>query len=189
MPTIIAFTGRAGAGKTTAANLMRLAADEHFATAQCAVLAFADPLRQAVNAVFPHLGDETFRSRKNDPIPSMPGWSGRRILQVAGTDWFRSLDRDVWIKNMEHRLSEYSSPRNYVFVDDVRFPNEAQLIQRLGGKVYRVHRPSHSPLEGAAAAHASEAFVDSLFVDGEIANAGSLEEFGRTINDLWETYR
>ena len=189
MPTIIAFTGRAGAGKTTAARRLRRTVEYTVDRARADVLAFADPLRTAVNAVFPHLGPEAFRENKNEPIPSMPGWSGRRILQVAGTDWFRSLDNDVWIKNMEHRLGKFLRPTDYAFVDDVRFPNEAELIRRLGGKLYRITRPEHSPLEAAAAAHASEAFVDGLIVDGEITNVGTLEDFERDITALWETLR
>jgi hypothetical protein len=189
MPHIIAFTGRAGAGKTTAANYLRLAAEAHHATTITKVLAFADPLRAAVDAVFPHLGHETFRSRKNEPIPSMPDWSGRRILQVAGTDWFRGLDGDVWIKNMEHRIRVLDHGRSYVFIDDVRFPNEAELVRKLSGKLYRIARPGHAPLEGAAASHSSEAFVDGLAVDGEIDNTGTLEDFGRVLDTIWENRR
>ena len=59
-----------------------------------------------------------------------------------------------------------------VVIDDVRFPNEVEMIQRLGGKVIRIDRPG--PAEST---HASEIELDGFDGwDGVIVNDGTLGE-------------
>ena len=55
-------------------------------------------------------------------------------MQRIGTDIFRKLDPDFWVKAMRMIISH----RQLVLIGDVRFQNEAALIRELNGKVYKI---------------------------------------------------
>jgi hypothetical protein len=57
-----------------------------------------------------------------------------------------------------------------VVVDDVRFPNEAELIRRLGGEVWCVERPAVL----RTTTHASEGSLDDFVFDRRIVNDSGL---------------
>lgn len=173
---VIAFTGVSGAGKTTAANILH----ESYRNLIATKMSFAEPLKALCKDIFPWVPAEAFfgnQAQRLAPVSGLPeGWTGRRILQHLGTEGFRAIDPDLWTKNMEHRLQHCSYP--IVLIDDVRFPNEAALVRRYG-VLYRINRPG-AGIAGATQ-HESERHIPDLVVDGEIDNAGSLEDFERRI--------
>jgi hypothetical protein len=57
-----------------------------------------------------------------------------------------------------------------VVIADVRYPNEADAIKALGGKVYRVERDGVGP----ANAHASENALEGYEFDGTLYNQGTI---------------
>jgi hypothetical protein len=58
-----------------------------------------------------------------------------------------------------------------VVVDDVRFPNEAAIVRRLGGELWRVERPGTE----RGTSHASEGELDDYpLFDRRVVNDGSL---------------
>lgn len=61
----------------------------------------------------------------------------RRALQYLGTDVRRNVDNNYWVK----RFHENLTVDGFVFVTDVRFPNEADSIIEHGGKVLRLEPP------------------------------------------------
>ena len=141
---IIGVCGLIGSGKGTVADIL---VDEH----GFQKLSFADSLKDAVSVVFgwdrAMLEGDTDESRAwrecIDPWWAerldMPGLTPRIVLQKWGTEVCRdSWHRDIWILSIERKLSEMSSTR--VVVPDTRFPNEIDMIQRLGGQVWRVKR-------------------------------------------------
>jgi hypothetical protein len=60
------------------------------------------------------------------------------LLQALGTDVFRALDEDIWVKCLEARVQE--SDADVILVTDVRFKNEARWITSQGGVLVRVDR-------------------------------------------------
>lgn len=176
---IIAFTGFAGAGKTTAA--------QHLCRGQpvgsVTILSFADRLRSVVKLAMPYLPSETFHAKKNDDLADegLEGLTGRKILQHIGTEGFRALDPQVWVKALEHEIKQRFElyPKIQIFIDDVRFPNEATMIQRYG-HLYRIDRPRTETLD--VGVHESEAHVATLPVRDEIANHGDLDAFHASID-------
>lgn len=62
----------------------------------------------------------------------------REVLQVVGTDIFRTIYNDVWVLATLRRISK-EAPAVAV-INDVRFPNEVLGIQNSGGKVIRLLR-------------------------------------------------
>lgn len=62
----------------------------------------------------------------------------RAMLQFIGTDLIRKHNKD-WHVN---KLREMIEPNNDYVFDDVRFPNEKQMIEELGGDCWFVVRPT-----------------------------------------------
>ena len=89
----------------------------------------------------------------------------RTFLQQLGTEQGRDkYGEDCWV-HATHAwlltLSSFCQVQRFV-IDDVRFPNEARWIKRMGGQVVRLeHGDRPYPLAGTPAAeHASETALD-----------------------------
>jgi hypothetical protein len=170
---IIGICGAAGAGKGAAADFLSV---RGYAT-----LSFADPLYDAVSAITGlTVAELKDRSRKEKAL----GWisaSPRRLLQTLGTDWGREMIHpEIWVMATMQRMV----PGGDYCIPDVRFANEAEAIRARGGVVWRVDRPGHAVLDPVAAGHSSEAGIPSRYIDGVIANTGSLGDLEAAIDRL-----
>jgi hypothetical protein len=86
--------------------------------------------------------------------------SGRHILQVMGTDIFRSIYGNVWVDACLKNVIDDGS--DLAIITDCRFPNEVEGIQAAGGKVVRFLR---APFRGEDE-HESETALDAWDVPG-----------------------
>jgi hypothetical protein len=162
---IIGLSGYAQSGKDSTAELLCL----NYGYTR---LAFADSMRQALMTINPKLDSIT---RVSDFVEDY-GWDVakknpevRRLLQVLGTDFGRKmLGDDVWINIA---LSGIKS-EDKIVVSDVRFPNEAEAIKKLGGTVWRINRHNHSAVNG----HTSEHAMDNYMFNYVIYNDGTLDD-------------
>jgi hypothetical protein len=68
--------------------------------------------------------------------------SGRELLEVIGTELFRQLDPQFWIKLANRRISEFRYCGIKVVISDVRFKNEAEMIRASGGTLIILARDS-----------------------------------------------
>lgn len=140
---IIGICGLIGSGKGTVADI--LIDEQGFKK-----VSFADSLKDAVSTVFNwprHLleGDTQESREWREQIDTwwaerlgIPTLSPRWVLQYWGTDVCRNgFHQDIWIASLERKI--LSKKGNYV-VPDTRFPNEIEMIQKLGGKVWRIKR-------------------------------------------------
>lgn len=70
------------------------------------------------------------------------------ILQALGTNVFRKVDPDIWVRVLKYQIEE-ENPK-CALITDVRFPNEANYIRNSGGLLVRVSRTrglsEHNPL-------------------------------------------
>lgn len=64
----------------------------------------------------------------------------RQMLQVVGTDIIRKYNPTWHVDCMVKDILSYPEDK-LIAVDDVRFPNEKQAIEELGGKVFFIVRP------------------------------------------------
>ena len=162
---IIGLSGYAQSGKDSTAELLCL----NYGYTR---LAFADPMRQALMIINPRLDSIT---RVSDMVEDY-GWDTakrnpevRRLLQVVGTDFGRKmLGDDVWINIA---LSGIKT-EDKIVISDVRYPNEADAIRKLGGTVWRINRHNHSAVNG----HASERAMDNYMFNYAIYNDGTLDD-------------
>jgi len=103
------------------------------------------------------------------------GASPRLVMQMIGTEWGRDLIHpDLWTDLWLRRVAAQGG-RNVV-CDDVRFPNEVNVIRSLGGKVVVLTRREQC----LWSEHESERHV--IAGDFDIVNTGKLREFHESLD-------
>lgn len=195
---LLGFTGRAGAGKDTCAQLL---AQHGFAA-----IAFADALRAEVAEAWridPRMltdrdtkewpiealsvsrcADRRFINALVDIEGGMPAdefdapRSPRWVMQRWGTAYRRAQDPRYWLdivaRWVGHQRDEARQAHRpaLLCITDVRMPNEAALVRALGGTVVQVHRPDLPPMATDTAGHASEQLPPATH---EVHNDGDLQ--------------
>jgi len=107
-------------------------------------------------------------------------WTNRTILQYLGTEGFRKIDPNVWVRYALKQARQHLSvtENKFVVITDCRFKSEASAILAVGGEVWRVKRPETDVKVEGIKGHASETEQESI-TDGEcqavIKNDGTLE--------------
>lgn len=168
---IIAFTGLAQSGKSTAAQYL---ADKH----QFARVKFADPLKTMLRAL--GLSERELEGTgKEMPCALLMGTTPRRAMQTLGTEWGRAcIHSGLWCGLWQRTVGDVLDHGGNVVTDDVRFPDEAKAVKSMGGIVVRVKRTAG----GIASEHVSE--MQTFPVDMEIGNDGALDKFLEKIDLL-----
>jgi hypothetical protein len=150
---IIGISGKMGTGKTTLAkHLVALMGGR--------VASFADELRLEVSELF-EIPVSSLVSRECKE--NMTVAIGQRRMTVRELlQWWgalrRETDADYWVD----RLVASVGLRELVFVDDVRYYNEAAAIRAAGGQVFRLD-PYDGWLCGVGSDHLSETDLDDGF--------------------------
>ena len=158
-PGLVGITGRAGSGKSTAAQVL--------IDAGWVRIKFADPLKDMLRAI--GLDDRHIEGHlKEVPCDLLVGQTPRWAMQTLGTAWGRQcIAQDFWVRLARRRIALAMAAGLNVVVDDVRFENEAQVIRELGGMVLGLSRGDGAGL------HVSEAGV---VPDIEHVNGGTVAE-------------
>ncbi len=160
-----------GSGKSTVAKMLA-----------GVTFSFADPLRNFVARTLTSLGHDGFglvRNNKEQKIAGI-GVTPRQMMQTLGTEWGRScVHPEIWVMIAESEAKNWLRSVDVTF-DDVRFPNEVEMIRRLGGDVWLVDRPG-VVYEGS---HASEGALFDVLPDAVINNNGDLEQLRELVAGL-----
>ncbi|MFV1943450.1 deoxynucleotide monophosphate kinase [Pseudomonas luteola] len=168
---LIGLTGRAGSGKTTAA--------EHIAGEFCFnEYALAQPIKEAVATLFGQDIGFAQGEAKEAVIPWL-GKSSRQLQQLLGTEWGRKLVHpDIWLLLAEREWCRtLTGPAKGLVIGDIRFDNEAKWIKRNGGYIINVFREGVQPV----VTHESENGIDPYLIDIWVDNSGSLEGFAQEL--------
>ena len=167
MTGLVGITGKAGSGKSTAAQVLL--------DAGWVRVKFADPLKDMLRAFYRLAGlqpDIIERKIEGDlkevPCDLLCGQTPRWAMQSLGTDWGRKMiGVDLWLSIARRRIALAMAAGFDVVVDDVRFEDEADMIRELGGLVIGLERGD------GAGGHVSEAGVAP---DIRHVNDGTLDE-------------
>lgn len=145
LPDVVAFTGGAGSGKSTAADYL---VREHGYVR----VKFAGPLKDMMRAL--GLGEAEIEGElKEKSCVALNGRSPREAMQHLGTAWGRQrMGENFWVNLWRAKASDVLDHGGRIVVDDCRFPNEAAVVRELGGIVVLLRGR-----ETTVASHESEA--------------------------------
>ena len=144
-------------------------------------VSFAAPMKEALYRLNPKITINGVPSLSVKLGVDLYGWDDlkahgpeiRELLQRFGTEVGREMfGDDFWVNAAIDSIKDGSR----VVVSDVRYPNEADAVKKLGGEVWRVVRPGY----GAANDHASEHALNDYDFDYMIENNSGVE----TLYDL-----
>lgn len=199
LPQIVAFSGKMGAGKTTAARCMIDLYGEEFVTK----LSFASPIKKmGIMFGFPHDSMYGTPAQKAQVVPQL-GMSGREFMQKWGTEGirehfpavlpnYRLLDTGgVFATILYHeivKLSQQPNPPKIIVIDDLRFKDEASMLKLLGAQITFITSDMQGERPDAAASHSSESYFQLIkeeFATHFLKNPGNnLELLSRRIKSL-----
>lgn len=168
-PPVVAFSGQAGAGKSTATRYL---VDQHGYT----LVKFAGPLKDMMRAI--GLSEEQIEGDlKETPCEWLQGRTPRYAMQTLGTEWGRDcIGKDFWIELWIRSANIIVAAGGRVVTDDCRFPNEAIAARRLGGDIYKIEGRG-----GISGEHVSERGCGDQ--DLVLVNDGAVEELHGKIEE------
>jgi len=193
---LIAISGRARAGKDTFADFLL----EEFKGTEIIKIAYADELKRRLMEDFDLSWEQVYGDLKEVedkryPRPSRGGispaavrydshdrraaklppyyWTPREIMQFMGTDCYRAIDDNFWVKQLFKTLSK-DGKKNAV-ISDCRFRSEVDAVLERGGYHVRIYRRDADKIHNSN--HASETSLDDYEnVDFSINNYRTLED-------------
>lgn len=159
---LIGFAGRARSGKTTLCKFLRKEKNAKIVTIAsylkklcCEVLSmnmntlleYKDNNTE-LNLTFDNAAYKILNDRTGIPLDILHQELNnviihtiREMLQVVGTNVIRKYNSNWHVDQMREEILSYDN-NTMVVIDDVRFPNERQAIEELGGIVLFIIRPS-----------------------------------------------
>ena len=155
----------------------------------CEVIAFADPIKQIAQAMFPEAKYECLYGaselRENIIDPKYKDKNGnilthRQALIDIGT-LGRSYNKDIWL-NITKRLIETVFNKDLVIVNDIRFINEFEYLKTNNFFTIRIKRTDAAKINDISETQ-QEDIPDSSF-DCIIENNSSIEYLDNIVSGL-----
>jgi hypothetical protein len=147
------------------------------------VLSFATPIREAVVTFLKTLGMNEIEARnvltngKDTPIKAAGGKTGRQLLVAMGDGFGRQqVHQDIWVQIGERRMLPMLPRQKLVVFDDMRRPNEAEMILKHGGELWAVERLGEAP---PVSDNTHEGLLSIFPFHRHILNGGSLDDLRR----------
>lgn len=183
---LIGVAGKKGVGKNFVADRIREYAERRGLKIEMA--AFADPLKEFCINVLGVPRQAAFGSDVDKNVATRYNWeqmpefvksrhrnkSGhmtvRETLQVFGTEFIRDCwDKEAWVSAMERRI--LGSKADIFVITDMRFPNEADLVTRLGGQCWMIVGAQRGDESKKNDSHESETAMAGIEATATILNA------------------
>lgn len=103
----------------------------------------------------------------------------RHIMQFFGTDVIRKYNSNWHVNELEKLLY----PNQKYVIDDVRFPNEANLINKLNGDIWFIIRDKYDNISN----HISETSIKWNDFDKILVNNSTLDSFRNSWDNFMKT--
>jgi len=169
---IVGLTGYKQSGKSTFAKHV-------VAFNGARKLRFAEPIVPIMKML--GFTDEQISGDKKEVLDTFWNIIPRDLMKLIGITMFRDNFRaDVWIKLAKKEIVAYKDTYDLV-IENVRFPNEAELIRIHGGIIIKIDRG----LEQNDNSISETPLPDNL-IDFIITNFNSKENFKLRVTELWD---
>jgi hypothetical protein len=161
---LIGISGAARSGKDTFAQALT----EQFGYEQ---YSFAEPIYKMLNTL-PYLHNLRSEMVGKEIDHRFYNKSPRRMLQTLGTEWGRQhISPDVWIWIMQDKLESKGGNIVRHVISDLRFPNEAEWIRKMGGICIRIEREQRINV----ITHVSEQGIPDELITSTLTNDSTIE--------------
>jgi hypothetical protein len=161
---LIGLSGRKFSGKDTVAMYLGLKYERR---------KFAEKLKKMISVLL-DCSVQALEDHEFKEAPILGTLNPRTLMQTLGTEWGRALDENIWVNAATWDLQ----PEHNVVFTDVRFPNEAEAIKKLGGVLIKVMRPHLHSTD----THPSETSLDDYDDwDYVIDNSSTLDDLRKEI--------
>ena len=165
---IVAITGPMGCGKSLAAKhlINRHSFLRHY---------FAKPLKEMIKCL--GLTEEHVNGNlKETPCDELCGQTPRWAMQSIGTQWGRDLIHpNIWTNAWKNTLPDDNAN---IVCDDLRFPNEVDMLKKLNGTIVNIVRDGYKIDES----HESESHI--LPFNHQVINNGSIEDLKTNLDNI-----
>ena len=131
---IIGISGKKGSGKDTFAQFLKEELEKQLGKT-VKVDSFAANLKYCCALISGQPDYLFYNQDMKDRKAGFLNFTNRELMQKFG-DLTRSLDKDIWVKSLFNKYLD--NPPEYLIVSDVRFKNEAEHINKLGGILIRI---------------------------------------------------
>lgn len=106
----------------------------------------------------------------------------RRLLQVFGTEIGRNMIHpDIWVDRLAEKVTTLREQGKSVVLTGVRYPNELEMVRRLGGETLWVSRPGHEE----TGSHDSEKSLSENDFDHHLVNDKSIGVLENRAGELY----
>lgn len=165
-------------GKTTVAD--------YFEARGAQPVKFAGALKAMVATLLRECGEDdktvheaVYGSLKEMPIEELGRKSSRQLQQTLGTEWGRNMVHpEIWLNTVKLKIAMYQKLALNVVIDDLRFPNEYDMLKaRDDAVLIKVVRPGFTYKGG----HGSEGLLDDRSFDHIIYNDGGTDSWQRNL--------
>jgi hypothetical protein len=127
-----------------------------------------------------------FSEASHNSILEISELTPRDLLILVGTESGRKLIHpNIWVNITKRECQSYLNKGYIVFVPDVRFENELDALESIGGIIIRINREVSDAIHSAKV-NDSETSLDHYPFKWTIANTGSLNEFKQSIQTTWK---
>jgi hypothetical protein len=181
---LIGLAGNKRSGKDTFYNYVK-----HNINQDVISFSFAKPVKDICNILF-SLSDEQLYGHEKEVVDKRYGLSARTMMQRLGTELFRDKFSDVfpelnygskvWVKVLENKLKKYVNTDQVIFVTDVRFKDEMDLITKYNGINIKIVREGKKSTD----THSSENDLNDKTFDYTIENT-TLNNYYKKIEELY----
>lgn len=172
---IILLSGKAEAGKTTAAQyiLLKLLS----ANKKAAIIPYGQYVKDTAKMIFGWDGEKDEH--------------GRFLLQNWGTDIVRKKDQNFWVDTVKRLVGVAYDTLDVVLIDDCRFPNEISCWDDFPADIYtiRIKRPGwENALTPEQRKHPSETSLDKWKFD-YVISARNKAKLYKKLDPIIETIK
>lgn len=153
-------------------------------------MAFAEPIKRIVGSLLQSTGigaaevdARLYGTRKEDPVAAFNNLSARDVMQLVGTEFGRDMiNPDLWVLIMRETIRRTLAFGMPVVIDDLRFPNEYDMLQGEGATLVKIT----SPRMIKASEHRSDGALEGPGYGwhDNVTNDGTLEQLRETAKYL-----